>query len=562
MTNEVIANNFSLLSKLMDIHGENSFKAKAYSNAAFTIEKLPVELTEIPEEKIASIKGLGESIAKKISEQIQTGQLFQLNELIAKTPVGIIEMLKIKGLGSKKIATIWKELEIENLGELLYACNENRLLLYKGFGEKTQQNIKEAIEFYFAASGKFLYAQIEFFAEELNKILKENFKDYLFEITGYFKRHLEIIEKLEWITTCPPSQLKKFLTEKNFLTIEENENVILLKNKENVQIEFYFSDKEKIYQHIFNTSCSKEFLDEWNTLFPDDEQKNYLSEEEIFASHNIQFIPAYLRETRNIIRQSIESKLPVVIQPQDVKAVIHSHSKWSDGQFSIEDMAKAAINKGFEYLVISDHSKSAFYANGLYEQRITAQHNEITQLNKQLHPFKIFKSIECDILNDGNLDYSNNILQSFDIVIASIHSNLKMNEDKAMMRLLNAIENPFTSIIGHLTGRLLLSRNGYPVNHKRIIDACAINNVVIELNANPVRLDMDWRWIEYALNKNVLISINPDAHSINGFDDIKYGILAAQKAGLTKEKNLSSFSLSEFEKFVTQQQLKRKNRLQ
>lgn len=562
MTNEAIANNFSLLSKLMDIHGENSFKSKAYSNAAFTIEKLPVELTEMPEEKIASIKGLGESIAKKISEQIQTGQLFQLNELIAKTPVGVIEMLKIKGLGSKKIATIWKELEIENLGELLYACNENRLLLYKGFGEKTQQNIKEAIEFYFAASGKFLYAQIEFFAEELKKILKENFKEFLFEITGNFKRHLEIIEKLEWVTTCPSSQLKKFFSEKKFEAVEEKENFILLKNKENVQIEFYFSEKEKTYQHVFNTSCSEEFLHEWNILFPGDEQKNYLSEEEIFASHKIQFIPAYLRETKNIIRQSIENKLPVVIQTQDVKAIIHSHSKWSDGQFSIEDMAKAAIAKGLEYLVISDHSKSAFYANGLYEQKIIAQHDEINALNKQLHPFKIFKSIECDILNDGNLDYSNNVLQSFDIVIASIHSNLKMNEEKAMMRLLNAIENPFTSILGHLTGRLLLSRNGYPVNHERIIDACAANNVVIELNANPVRLDMDWRWIEYALNKNVLISINPDAHSITGFDDIKYGVLAAQKAGLTKEKNLSSFSLSEFEKFVAQQQLKRKNYLQ
>ena len=557
MTNEAIANNFSLLSKLMDIHGENSFKAKAYANAAFTIEKLPVELTEMPENKIASIKGLGESIAKKISEQIQTGQLFQLNELIAKTPIGVIEMLKIKGLGAKKISTIWKELEIENLGELLYACNENRLLLYKGFGEKTQQNIKEAIEFYFASSGKFLYAQIEFFAGELDKILKENFKEYLFEITGNFKRHLEIIEKLEWVTTCSTSQLKNFFTEKKFETVEEKENFISLKNKENVQIEFYCSDEKNFYPHVFHTNGSEEFLSEWKNLFSGDEQKIYSSEEEIFSSHNVQFIPAYLRETKKIIQQGIEKKLPVVIQPQDVKAIIHSHSKWSDGRFSIEDMAKATIAKGLEYLVISDHSKSAFYANGLNEERIIAQHNEINELNKQFHPFKIFKSIECDILNDGNLDYSNGVLQSFDVVIASIHSNLKMSEEKAMMRLLRAIENPYTSILGHLTGRLLLSRNGYLVDHTKIIDACAANDVVIELNANPVRLDIDWRWIDYALNKNVLISINPDAHSIVGFDDIKYGVLAAQKAGLTKERNLSSFSLNDFEKFIAQQQLKR-----
>jgi Histidinol phosphatase and related hydrolases of the PHP family len=557
MTNEAIAHNFSLLSKLMDIHGENSFKAKAYSNAAFTIDKLPVELAELPEQKIAAIKGLGDSIAKKITEQIQTGQLFQLNELIAQTPAGIIEMLRIKGLGAKKIATIWKDLEIENLGELLYACNENRLLLYKGFGEKTQQNIKEAIEFYFASSGKFLYAQIEFFAENLATVLKDYFKEFLFEITGAFKRHLEIIEKLEWVTTCPLPLLKKFFEEKKFEAVEEKENFISFKNTENIKIDFFFCNKEKFYPHVFSTSCSEVFLNEWRNIYPDDEQKNYTTEEEIFASHHIQFIPAYLRETKKIIQQSIENKIPVVIQPQDVKAIIHSHSKWSDGQFSIEAMAKAAIERRLEYMVISDHSKSAFYANGLNEERIIAQHHEIDELNKQLHPFKIFKSIECDILNDGSLDYSNSVLQGFDVVITSIHSNLKMNEEKAMMRLLRAIENPYTSILGHLTGRLLLSRNGYPVNHEKIIGACAANHVVIELNANPVRLDIDWRWIDYALEKGVLISINPDAHSIAGFDDIKYGVLAAQKAGVTKDKNLSSFSLSEFEKFISQQQLKR-----
>jgi len=208
--------------------------------------------------------------------------------------------------------------------------------------------------------------------------------------------------------------------------------------------------------------------------------------------------------------------------------------------------------------VLSDHSKSAFYANGLTEERIIAQHEEINELNKKLTPFKIFKSIESDILNDGNLDYSNEVLNNFDIVIASVHSNLKMKEDKAMMRLIKAIENPYTSILGHPTGRLLLSRNGYPVDHKKIIDACAENNVVIELNAHPKRLDIDWRWIGYCLEKNVLISIDPDAHSINGFNDTRYGILAAQKAGVTREQNLSSFSLQKFEEFLKIQQAKRK----
>ena len=214
-------------------------------------------------------------------------------------------------------------------------------------------------------------------------------------------------------------------------------------------------------------------------------------------------------------------------------------------------MAKACIEQGFEYLVISDHSKSAFYANGLSEERLREQHRYIDELNLQFAPFHIFKSIESDILNDGNLDYSDQILKTFDLVIASVHSNLKMTEEKAMNRLLRAIENPHTRILGHPTGRLLLSRPGYPVDHQRLIEACAEHKVVIELNAHPRRLDLDWRWIDYALQKNVLISIDPDAHSVTGYHDIHYGVLAAQKGGLRAEQNLSSFSLEQMKEFVS-----------
>ncbi len=234
----------------------------------------------------------------------------------------------------------------------------------------------------------------------------------------------------------------------------------------------------------------------------------------------------------------------------DIKGIIHSHSNWSDGSNTIEEMAKNAIAKGFEYLVISDHSKSAFYANGLQIERIKEQHHYIDELNTQLAPFKIFKSIESDILNDGSLDYGNEILATFDLVIASVHSNLKMSEEKAMQRLIKAIENPYTTILGHMTGRLLLSRKGYPVDHKRIVDACVANHVVIEINANPSRLDIDWRHMDYALEQNVLLSINPDAHSPEGFDDIRYGVSVAQKALLAKEQNLSSFGLQELETYL------------
>lgn len=552
MDNYSIADNFSLLAKLMDIHGENSFKTKSYSSAAFTIEKLPVELSTLTAEKIFAIKGVGENIGKKIIEQLETGRMALLDEYVEKTPRGIQEMLNIKGIGPKKIAVIWKDLEVESLGELLYACNENRLLLYKGFGEKTQQNIKESIEFYLNNQGSYLFAQIEKYAKEVDKKIKYAFANESFHLAGDFRRHLEIIEKLEWVTTTEIKILRDFFTANEYEVVSPTENESHFKGKENVLLVFYHTTKEKFYQTLFEKSCSTEFLEAWADTT--DFNETYLSEEEIFTSSNKEVIPAFLRESKDILTKQI----PCVIKDTDITAIIHSHSKWSDGAYPLEEMAIAAKEKGLQYLVISDHSKTAFYAQGLTEDRLIAQHKEIDELNKKLAPFKIFKSIESDILNDGSLDYSNEVLATFDIVIASVHSNLKMKEDKAMMRLIKAIENPYTSILGHMTGRLLLSRSGYPVDHKKIIDACAANNVVIELNAHPKRLDIDWRWIHYCLEKNVLISIDPDAHSIEGFNDIHYGVLVAQKAGVTKENNLSSFSLEAFEEFIKEQHKKRK----
>lgn len=551
MDNYTIADNFSLLAKLMDIHGENSFKTKSYSSAAFTIEKLPVELATLPAEKIFAIKGVGENIGKKIIEQITTGRLTLLDEYIEKTPPGIQEMMTIKGIGPKKIAVIWKELEVESLGELLYACNENRLTLYKGFGEKTQQNIKESIEFFLSNKGSYLFAQIEQYAAQVDDKLKTVFKDQQFELAGDFRRHLEIIEKIEWVTTTDTKTLRDFFIANEFEIVVNAATESAFKGKENVLLVFYHSTPQKFYQTLFEKSCSPEFLEAWVDMTAFNE--TYTSEADIFLSCNKPVVPAFLRERKTILNSTI----PEVIQANDITGIIHCHSKWSDGANTLADMALAAKNKGLQFLVISDHSKTAFYAQGLTEDRLIAQHKEIDELNARLLPFKIYKSIESDILNDGSLDYSKDVLESFDLVIASVHANLKMKEDKAMMRLINAIENPYTTILGHMTGRLLLSRSGYPVDHKKIIDACAANNVVIELNAHPKRLDIDWRWLHYCLEKNVLISIDPDAHSIEGFNDVRYGVMAAQKGGITKERNLSSFSLADFEAFLAQQRTKR-----
>jgi DNA polymerase (family 10) len=557
MTNDAIAENFSLLSKLMDIHGENSFKAKSYASAAFTIDKLPAPLSEMPTDKMFSIRGIGETTGKKIVEQLETGRLSLLDEYLQKTPPGIIEMLGIKGIGPKKIATIWKELEIESLGELLYACNENRLTLYKGFGEKSQQNIKESIEFYMGSLGNYLYRQMETYAGIMDENLKKSFPEGQFSLTGEFKRQIEIITVLSWVTTIEPAILKSFFIANEFDILDETAGYFSCKSKENVTLGFYCCTPDQFYAQLFKTSCSEEFLTEWETITQWNPSKVYPSEESIFTEASIHPIPAYQRENAKVISLAKTASLPLVIQPEDIHGIIHSHSTWSDGADTLEQMATVAIEQGFEYLVISDHSKSAFYANGLSEEKIYAQQQQVDELNSRFAPFKIFKSIESDILNDGSLDYPDTVLNSFDMVIASVHSNLKMNEEKAMMRLLKAIENPFTAILGHMTGRLLLSRNGYPVNHRLIIEACAANGVVIELNAHPRRLDIDWRWIDYALEKNVLISIDPDAHSTEGYKDCRYGVLVAQKAGLRKEQNLSSFSLPEFEAFVAKQKLKR-----
>ena len=549
MNNEQIADSILLFSKLLEIHGENSFKIKSYASAAFNIEKLTVPLSAIPSEKIASMNGIGSSSSQKIIELLQTGKMEALENIISSTPPGIIEMLQIKGIGPKKINTIWKEMEIETVGELLYACKENRLKLFKGFGDKTQQNVMQSIEFYFKNKGVFLYAQVIEFANHLQAILQTKLFQHKVEITGEVLRQLETINTIEFITDAEEVLINDIIDGIDFLSlVSKTDDFYLLSTNAGISVKIYFCLPANFIQKSVQLGSSELF---WQHLTTSIKPTLQFNDVEAFFHHiNLPDIPPFLRENPKSIERILQTNLSSIITTNDIKGIIHCHSDWSDGSNTIKEMAMAAIEKGMEYLVISDHSKSAFYAQGLSIEKVKAQHQYIDELNQSLFPFKIFKSIESDILNDGSLDYPDEILAQFDVVIASIHSNLKMNEEKAMARLIKAIENPYTTILGHLTGRLLLSRPGYPVNFKTIIDACAQHHVAIELNAHPSRLDIDWRNIDYALEKNVLISIDPDSHHVDGLSDIEYGVLVAQKAMVTKKENLSSFTLQEFEEYI------------
>jgi DNA polymerase (family 10) len=548
MDNSSIADIFNLLSKLTEIHGDNSFRSKSYSSAAYNIDQLGIRLDETDRSKIPSLKGIGDSTARKIEEILDTGRLKALDELVSSTPPGVLEMLKVKGLGPKKIATIWKELGIESIGELLYACQENRLLLFKGFGAKTQQNVKESVEFMLRHKDLFLFAECVDSAEGLERRLQERLPSRRFAVTGAYRRQSPVLSNVEWVTTATEQELKDIAREEGYAIVDGNEAGVVFRAEGLPPLAFHLCEETELTDRNFRLAAGEGFLKAWDGI---GDQSPVRSETEAFGKRGIAFVPACMREDARVLEEARRRDVPSLVSESDVKGVIHSHSDWSDGSHPLQKMAEACRDRGLEYLVITDHSRSAFYAGGLSIERVFEQHAEIDVLNRTLAPFRIFKGIESDILNDGSLDYPDEVLASFDMVIASIHSNLKMTLEKAMHRLLSAIANPYTTILGHLTGRLLLSRPGYPVDHEQIIDACAEHGVAIEINAHPRRLDIDWTWIPYAMGKGVMLSIDPDAHSIDGFGDVRYGVLAAQKGGLTASHNLSSMSRVEFEAWLS-----------
>lgn len=524
----------------MELHGENPFKFRSYYTAYNTLRKWGEDLNAMDEESLAQIPGVGKAIVGKLLELTQNGEIQTLNKYKALTPEGIQEMLFVKGIGPKKVDVIWNQMGVETVGELLYACEENRLLEFKGFGPKIQENLKESLKVFIDGKGSFYFAQLEAIANEALIEFETLFTDIQMAIVGKLARKMEIVQGIEILIG-------------QFLELEDWEEISIFidesetgeKYFKSIPIQVHECDPTEFGTEQIYLTTSEAFLEELGEI-PIAED-----EESVFEAMELPFIPAELRENPIWIDKARSQGIPELIKDDDVKGVIHNHSTYSDGLHSLREMAAHAHGLKYKYLVISDHSKSAFYANGLKEDRVYQQWNEIDKINETYgDSFKVFKGIESDILSNGSLDYEEEILAGFDVVIASIHSNLKMDLDKAMSRLIPAIENPHTKILGHLTGRLLLSRPAYPVDHRMIIDACAANKVAIELNANPHRLDMDWRWIEYAMAKGVYISINPDAHSKEGMDDIHYGVCVARKGGLVKEACLNYLGTRELEEWL------------
>lgn len=552
MENKEVSKILSTTAKLMELHGQNEFKIRSIQNAAFTVGKLEVPVKQLSEEELAGIKGIGKSISQKIHQLVSEGKMPELDALLKDTPEGVVEMLSIKGIGPKKVAVLWKELEVVTPGELLYACNENRLVELKGFGIKTQDQIRKAIEFKISNKGLYHFAAVEKQAVVwLDEIKKISLVQHV-SFSGELRRKCEILTNASFVIACDNFQSCSDEVIK-ILNLEEVVSNIPLqiisgKHESEIPVTIVFCNPSDYGKTLFvntgNDTHVKEVLEKLS-----DVNLLGLSENAIYEKAGLQFIEPELREGTDEIALAANNAIPVLLEYSDLKGSLHNHSTYSDGLSTLREMAVFLRDGGYEYLGICDHSKSAFYANGMKEERILQQHQEIDELNKELAPFRIFKGIESDILHDGSLDYDEAVLKSFDFIVASIHSGLKMTEEKATSRLLKAIENPYTTILGHPTGRLLLAREGYPIDHKKVIDACAANNVILELNAHPYRLDIDWRWIRYALEKGVQISVNPDAHHTNGYHDMYYGVCAGRKGMLTAKMTFNTKSAEEISKW-------------
>jgi DNA polymerase (family 10) len=519
----------------LELKGENVFKINAFNSAIRNLSRFDVSLQEAFDKGIIqNTKGVGKTIQGILNEILEKHESSLLNELRAEFPAEIYSLTKIRGLGAKKIKKLYDELNITSIQELEQACIENKLLKIPGFGEKTQSSILENINKLKTTKGKLLLHHADSIFEEISKEIKKSYKGE-FSSTGSLRLRSRIIPNLE-ILIIKNTSSKKLV---DSFSLEEIEKNVYSGTYKDASVNFIFTDEDNFYLELFKMTGPEHFLKRVNLNKL--KASAFKSEEEIFEELNLPYIPPQARENKDLELKNYD--FPNL---RDLKGLIHIHSNYSDGSNSIKEILEYAEKKNYEYVLLCDHSKSVFYANGLDEVRLREQWREIDELNSKSKKVKILKGIECDILPDGSLDFDDSILKQFDCVIASVHSKFKMTEAEMTKRISNALKNKYVKILGHPTGRLLLSRDPYPVDLNEIINVAANEGKSIELNCNPHRLDLDWEYHQKAISKGIKIAISPDAHSFEDMEYVRYGIDMAIKGGLEKKDIVNCLSLNQF----------------
>ena len=552
---------------LLELKNENPFKIRAYHNAARVLEGQTEDLkTLIETGKLEALKGIGSGISETIHELFEKGKLKYYEALRKSFPEGLLELLEIQGLGPKRVKVLYEKLGVKSVSELEKACRENRLLDLEGFGAKTQQNILLGIQSLKKSAGHFLISfalkEAGLFVDDLKKVKGIE----RIEIAGSVRRHKEIIRDIDILVTAKDSAkvhqaFVRYPQVELVLAHGDTKSSVALRSGIHCDLrtveakEFpfalYYFTGSKEHNVAMRTLVKKKGykINEYG-LFKGNRLIPCRDEEEIFKRFGFHYIPPELREGEGELEAAKKGELPELVKAEDIRGVFHVHSTYSDGVASLEDMIRTAQKIGYEYVGISDHSQSAKYARGLEPERLKKQRKEIEELRKKYPKIRIFWGTESDILADGRLDYPDSILHDFDFVIGSVHSHFNLSEKEQTTRILRAMDSKYLTFVGHLTGRLLLAREGYAVDIAKIIEGAKEKEVTIELNANPHRLDLDWRYCPYAKKEGVRVSINPDAHSEEGLRDTVYGVGIARKGWLEKKDVVNTLSISEMEKFL------------
>lgn len=541
-----IVNLLEEIADILEFKSENKFKISAFRNGANAIRQLDDDVIFLVKNKqLDSVKGIGKGIQSVIYEYVDNESSPFLEELKKDYPHTLFDVFSIRGLGPKKIALLYNQLKIGSIDELETACRNNSLQDVKGFGKSTQEKILSEIELV-KRNKKFIHThRADKIVQKISETLTSINLIAAFQVSGEIRRNCEVVSKIEFViqTNDEKSVIEELENSFEGNYVGSTFTIVNL----TVPVFFYIvKDKNEFDKKLFVTTGSIEFLGEIG--YPDDSSSEF-SEKSYFEKRGIDYLAPEMREME-VFNYPVKTLLTESdLNREQFNGFLHFHTKNSDGMNTLEEMVHAANSAGYEYFAVCDHSKSAFYASGLTKDRILLQKKEVAEVSSKLR-LPVYQGIESDILNDGSLDYEQDFLENFDFIVASIHSNFNMKEDEMTARIIKAVENPKTNVLGHPTGRLLLYRESFPVNIKKVIDACSRNNVAIEINANPHRLDLDWRNILYARDNGCIFSINQDAHSVDEVKYIKYGINIARKGGIQSSEVLNCFTKEKFESFI------------